>query len=49
MLTSAGLEVKGRAAFKAWVEGFQMKAKDVRLDEFETFASAFAGMHNVGV
>ena len=42
VLTSAGQELKGRDKFKAWVEDFQGKAKDVRLEAFETFANADA-------
>jgi hypothetical protein len=42
VLTSAGTEVSGRDAFKAWIEAFQAKAKDVRLQAFETFANADA-------
>lgn len=42
VLTSAGTEVSGRAAFKAWIEAFQAKAKNVRLQAFETFANADA-------
>ncbi len=42
VLTSAGTEIKGRAAFKSWIEAFQEKAKDVRLEAFETFANADA-------
>ena len=42
ILTSAGAEVAGRDAFKAWIEAFQAKAKNVRLQAFETFANADA-------
>jgi len=42
VLTSAGKEVKGRAAFKAWIEDFQKKAKDVWLEAFETFSNTDA-------
>lgn len=42
VLTSAGSQVKGRDAFKAWIEVFQTKAKDVQLEVFETFANADA-------
>ena len=42
VLTSAGTEVKGRDAFRAWIEAFQTKAKDIQLEPFETFANADA-------
>ena len=41
-LTSAGREIEGRDNFKTWVEAFQDKAKDVRLEPLETFANADA-------
>ena len=40
ILTNAGSEVKGRAAFKEWVSAFQTKAKGVYLEADETFANA---------
>jgi len=42
VLTSSGADVTGRDAFKAWIEAFQAKAKNVRLQAFETFANADA-------
>lgn len=40
ILTNAGSDVKGRAAFKEWVSAFQTKAKGIRLEADETFANA---------
>ena len=40
VITSAGSEIKGRHAFVAWIKAFQEKAKDIRLEVFETFANA---------
>jgi len=42
VLTSAGTDVKGRDAFKAWIKAFQKKAKDIQLEAFETFSNADA-------
>jgi hypothetical protein len=42
VLTTAGSEVKGRLTFKEWVKAFQMKATDIRLEAFETFANVDA-------
>jgi len=40
VITSAGSDVVGREAFKAWIRGFQEKAGNLRLDSHETFANA---------
>ncbi|MDF1741136.1 MAG: redoxin domain-containing protein [Verrucomicrobiales bacterium] len=40
VITSAGNEVKGRDEFKKWVAAFQEKAKGLRLENLDCFASA---------
>ena len=42
VLTSAGSEITGREAFRAWLQTFQSKVKDARLEAVETFANASA-------
>ncbi|MFC5050748.1 redoxin domain-containing protein [Rubritalea spongiae] len=40
VITSAGKDISGRDAFKEWVSKFQEKAKGIRLENREIFASA---------
>lgn len=39
VITNAGSDIKGRDAFVAWIAAFQTKAKDLRLEAYETFAN----------
>ncbi len=40
VITTAGVDVQGRAAFKEWVKNFQTKIADGRLANREIFPSA---------
>jgi hypothetical protein len=42
VLTRAGSDLRGRDAFKAWIEAFQQKGKNIELEAFETFANVDA-------
>ena len=42
VLTSAGTDIQGRDAFAKWIAAFQTKARDLRLEAYETFANAEA-------
>src|SRR5215207_1119888 len=42
VLSSAGTDIQGRDAFAKWIAAFQTKARDLRLDAYETFANAEA-------
>jgi ketosteroid isomerase-like protein len=40
VLTSAGTDIVGRAAFKEWVKSFSSKVRDLRLTNLDMFSSA---------